>query len=288
MPWREQALMEVLLVTAVVAIGWWLWGHWRRGRRRAIANTPLPARWRAILERNVALYRGLPGDLKEQLHGHIRLFLHDKTFEGFQGLQVTDEMRLTVAGNACILLLNRPHDQFANFSSIYLYPSTFVSNHTAYDGMVESVEHSARLGESWHRGPVVLSWDSALAGSRVIGDGHNVILHEFAHKLDDANGVVDGAPSLPQPGHYLSWARVMQREFEQLQRQASAGTHTLLDHYGASAPEEFFAVVVETFYEKPGRPRDTHPELYEELRKCFRVDPVTWHEAAARQTRSDD
>lgn len=271
--------MEILLVVVAAPLVWWLWGVWRRRRRRRIAETPLPPDWIKTLERNVPLYRGLPDDLKQELHGHIQLFLHDKTFEGFQGLEVTDEMRVTIAGNACILLLNRPHDQYSNFSTIYIYPSTFVSEHTSYDGLVQSVGHSARLGESWHRGPMVLSWDSALAGSRDIADGHNVILHEFAHKLDGADGAVDGAPILDQRSQYLSWARVMQREFEQLQRQASAGTQGLLDHYGATAPEEFFAVLVETFYEKPEQLKREHPELYEEMRQCFRVDPIAWHEA---------
>ncbi|WP_376694707.1 M90 family metallopeptidase [Wenzhouxiangella sp. EGI_FJ10305] len=271
--------MEILFIVAGAALAWWFWGRWRRNRRRAIADTPPPEEWREMLERNVPLYRGLPEDLKKELHGHIQLFLHDKTFEGFQGLEITDEMRVTIAGNACILLLNRPHDEYANFSSIYLYPSTFVSQHTSYDGVVQSVGPSARLGESWHRGPVVLSWDSALAGSRDIKDGHNVILHEFAHKLDGADGSVDGAPILHQRSQYVSWARVMKREFEQLRREAGEGTRELLDHYGATAPEEFFAVLVETFYEKPHQLKREHPDLYEEMQKCFKVDPAEWHEA---------
>jgi len=270
--------MEILLIVPAAALLWWGWTRWRRHRRRHISRRPLPAGWRDILERNVPLYRGLPDDLRKELHGHIQLFLHDKTFEGFHGLEVTDEMRLTIAGNACILLLNRAHDQYANFSTIYIYPSTFVARHESYDGLVRSVGKQARLGESWHRGPVVLSWDSALAGSRDVTDGHNVILHEFAHKLDGAGGAVDGAPILHQRSHYLSWARVMTREYEQLQRQASAGARTLLDHYGASAPQEFFAVLVETFYEKPHQLAREHPELFEEMQSCFRVDPRAWHE----------
>lgn len=275
--------MEILLIIPAAALVWWGWTRWRRYRRRQIARRPLLAEWQNILERNVPLYRGLPEDLRTELHGHIQLFLHDKTFEGFKGLEVTDEMRLTIAGNACILLLNRAHDQYANFSTIYLYPSTFVARHESYDGLIQSVGRQARLGESWHRGPVVLSWDSALAGSRDIADGHNVILHEFAHKLDGAGGAVDGAPILQQRTQYVSWARVMTREFEQLQRQAGEGARTLLDHYGASAPEEFFAVLVETFYEKPHQLKRQHPELYAELQKCFRVDPMAWHEAIRRQ-----
>lgn len=270
--------MEVLLVVALLAASWWAWGAWRRRRRRQIAASPFPEAWRDILASNVPLYRGLPDTLKDELHGHIQLFLHDKTFEGFEGLEVTDEMRVTIAGNACILLLNRPHDHFSNFSTIYLYPSTFVSQHRSFDGVVESVGPKARLGESWHRGPVVLSWDSALSGSRDIKDGHNVILHEFAHKLDDADGAVDGAPILDQRSQYVSWARVMTREYKRLQRKASSGTRTLIDHYGATAPEEFFAVVVELFFEKPAQLKRRHPELYDELRDCFSVDPLAWHE----------
>jgi len=270
--------MELLLVVPAAALAWWAWGRWRRHQRRRIAEAPLPGEWRAILERNVPLYRGLPDPLKEELHGHIQLFLSDKTFEGFQGLEITDEMRVTIAGNACILLLNRPHEHFSNFSTIYLYPSTFVSQHESYDGLVQSIGPQARLGESWHRGPVVLAWDSVRSGVRDIHDGHNVVLHEFAHKLDDADGSVDGAPILPDASQHVSWARVMRREFEQLQRQAGRGTQTLLDHYGATAPEEFFAVLVETFYEKPRQLKDKHPELYGEMRKCFRVDPLAWHE----------
>lgn len=275
--------MEILLILPAAALLWWGWGRWRRHRRGQISRRPLPAEWRDILERNVPLYRGLPDELRQELHGHIQLFLHDKTFEGFHGLEVTDEMRLTIAGNACILLLNRAHDQYAGFSSIYIYPSTFVARQESYDGLLRSVGKQARLGESWHRGPVVLSWDSALAGSRDVTDGHNVILHEFAHKLDGAGGAVDGAPILHQHSHYLSWARVMTREFEQLQRQASAGTRTLLDHYGASAPQEFFAVLVETFYEQPRQLAREHPELFVEMQKCFRVDPRIWHETIRMQ-----
>jgi len=270
--------MEILLVIPAAALAWWAWGRWRRHRRSRIAEEPLPAEWQEILERNVPLYRALPRELKQELHGHIQLFLHDKTFEGFQGLDVTDEIRVTIAGNACILLLNRSHDQYANFSTIYLYPSTFVSQHTSYDGLVQSVGPSARLGESWHRGPVVLSWDSALAGSRDIKDGHNVVLHEFAHKLDGADGAVDGAPLFHQRSQYVSWARVMKREFEELRQQASAGTQTLLDQYGATSPEEFFAVLVETFYEKPRQLKQRHPQLYAEMQACFQVDPLAWHE----------
>jgi len=267
-----------IVFAALVGLGWWGWKRLRTHRRRAIAQRPLPRHWIEILMRNVPLYRRLPDNLKQQLHGHIQLFLHDKRFYGFKGLEVDDEMRLTVAGNACILLLNRPHDHYAGFSSIYLYPSTFVANHRDYDGLVQRIGKQARLGESWHRGPLVLAWDAVLHGTRDIKDGHNVVLHEFAHKLDGVDGNVDGAPILKQRSQYTSWARVMRREYEQLRRQANHRARTVMDHYGATAPEEFFAVLVETFYEKPHQLKQRHPELYAEMRQCFQVDPLAWQE----------
>lgn len=269
--------MWLFVLLALIPLAWLGYRLFRQRRRRMISARPVPDEWREILQRNVPLYTRLPEALRQELHGHVQLFLHDKRFFGFDGLEIDDEMRLTVAGNACVLLLNRSNDHYSNFTSIYLYPSTFVAQHTSYDGLVQSVGKQARLGESWHRGPVVLAWDAVLHGTHDIKDGHNVVLHEFAHKLDDADGRVDGAPILEQRSHYTSWARVMRREFEQLRAQAGRDARTVMDHYGASAPEEFFAVLVETFYEKPRQLSKHHPHLYAEMQKCFQVDPLEWH-----------
>ncbi|MEE4329653.1 MAG: M90 family metallopeptidase [Wenzhouxiangella sp.] len=266
-----------ILGAAIAAYVVWRW--LRRRRRQAAADRPFPDQWRRILENNMPLYRRLPEPLRGELHRHVNLFLHDKSFQGFHGLEVTDEMRVTVAGHACLLLLNRDNACYSNFSSIYLYPSTFVSTQKSFDGVVQQVGQQARLGESWQRGPIVLAWDSVLHGARDIKDGHNVVLHEFAHKLDDADGRVDGAPLLEQRSHYLTWARVMSREFEQLQKHAGRGVRTVMDHYGATNPAEFFAVLTETFYEKPRQLRKKHPELYAAMQDCFQVDPLAWQES---------
>src|SRR6056297_907485 len=268
--------MELLALFALIPLAWFGYRLFRRRRRRAISARSLPDEWREILVRNVPLYARLPDALKQELHGHVQLFLHDKRFYGFDGLEVDDEMRLTVAGNACVLLLNRSNDHYSNFTSIYLYPSTFVAQHTTYDGVVQSVGKQARLGESWHRGPLVLAWDAVLHGTRDIKDGHNVVLHEFAHKLDDADGRVDGAPLLQQRSHYVTWARVMTREFKQLQNRADRRARTAMAHYGATNPAEFSAVLTETFYEKPHQLKKKHPELYAAMQDCFQVDPLAW------------
>jgi MtfA peptidase len=270
--------MLELIVIAVAVASYLSYRYYRKRKRQALKSKPFPDAWRQTLEQNMPLYALLPKVLRQELHGLIHVFLHDKRFYGFQGLEVTDEMRLTIAGHACLLLLNRSNDQYANFSSVYIYPSTFVGEHRTTDGMLEQVDRQARLGESWHRGPVILAWDAVLHGAHDIKDGQNVVLHEFAHKLDDADGRVDGAPILGQHSHYVSWARVMTREFEELQQNAADGIRTVMNHYGATNPAEFFAVLTETFYEKPRQLKKHHPELYAEMIKCFRVDPLDWHD----------
>ncbi len=275
--------MEVLFAAALAGVAWWAFRRWRIRQRRRIAAEPLPPGWRRILEDRLPLYHGLPDELRKQLHGHIQLFLHDKRFYGFQGLEITEEMRLIIAGTACLLLLNRPHDHFGGFSSIYVYPGTFVSEQRHHDGLLESRGEQARLGESWHRGPLVLAWDAVEKGVGDMSDGRNVVLHEFAHKLDGADGAVDGAPILPDASQYAGWARLMQREYQQLQHEVAHGTSSLIDHYGATAPAEFFAVLVELFYEKPDALQNRHPELYAKLVRAFRVDPADWHARLAEK-----
>jgi len=245
-------------------------------KRRRLFSQPFPENWREVLHHNVPLYELLPAKLKDELRGHINVFINEKKFRGCGGLEITDEIRVTVAAFACILLLNRKSRYYPNFNSIFVYPRTYLAKTSSWDGVVEIVEKEARLGESWHRGPIVLSWDSVLHGALDIKDGHNVVLHEFAHKLDEEDGSMDGAPRLNQRSHYVSWARVMQKEFEELQRKAKKGDETVMDHYGSTDPAEFFAVLTETFFEKPKLLKDKHPELYEEAQRFFNLDPVSW------------
>ena len=270
----------VLVIIAAIALAWGTQRFLRARQRRRIAQTPLSDEDKRILDQNIPLYRKLPDELKEKLERQIQTFLFDKRFHGLQGLEIDDEIRLTVAGTACILLLGRSDLEFANFTTILIYPSTFVSEQRIQDGLLEEVGRPARLGESWKRGPLVLAWDSARHGVGDIKDGHNVILHEFAHKLDEADGAMDGTPILEQTSQYLSWARVMQSAFEDLQNSAAADIQTVMDHYGATNAAEFFAVLVETFYEKPRQLSKHHPELYAQMRRCLGVNPIEWHDPA--------
>jgi Mlc titration factor MtfA (ptsG expression regulator) len=246
-----------------------------RRRREAIRRRPFPAEWRAIVDRNVPYVACLPSEDRDELAGHIQIFLAEKQFEGCGGLQITDEIRVTIAAQACILLLHRPTDYFSKLVSILVYPSTYVvPGGRPMPGGLVADDPEARLGESWVAGVVVLVWDSARSGASDIHDGYNVILHEFAHQLDQESGAGDGAPILPRRSMYVAWARVLGHDFDQLVRDTQHHHRTLIDEYGATNPAEFFAVVTETFFEKPRELRAKYPALYGQLQEFYRQDPA--------------
>jgi len=245
-------------------------------RRRTILEQPFPADWEPWLAKRVPHHSALSEGEKSQLRNLVQVFVAEKHWEGCRGLTVTDEMRVTIAGQACLLLLGIDHDHFSNVKTILIYPRHFVPR--GDDGMDEAgVVHESddpALGLAWENGPVILSWADSWIGGRNQHDGVNVVLHEFAHKLDWKNGVVDGLPPLKQPEQYARWAEVMQREFDELVKKSEQEEATLLDDYGATDPAEFFAVAVECFFEKPLQLLRKHADLYEVLRDYFRQDPA--------------
>jgi Mlc titration factor MtfA (ptsG expression regulator) len=250
-------------------------GFFTRRRRERLRAQALPEPWVEILRRNVPLYACLTDDERRALHGHMQVFLDEKHFEGCGGLELTDEIRVTIAGQACLLLLNRETDYYRRLITILVYPSAYVapSIEPLGGGLVIAGEQ-VRLGEAWTKGVVVLSWDDVLRGASDLHDGRNVVLHEFAHQLDQEDGAADGAPILPRRSMYVAWARVLGREYEQLRRDAASGRRSVLDDYAATNPAEFFAVATECFFEKPLQLRARHPELYDELFAYYRQDPA--------------
>ena len=264
----------VLLVAAIAA--WLAWRHLRRARRRTLLAAAPPRAWIRFLEDNVPLYCAMPRELREQLHGHMNVFLDEKRFVGCAGLEVSDEMRLTIAAQACMLLLNRKVQYYRGFKTILVYPDTYVAKQVRHDGWVEVTEDHAREGEAWHRGPLVLSWNDVKRDLDDPTDGHNVVLHEFAHKLDEENEHSDGLPVLDDPEQYPAWASILNREYDWFREDVEHDAHTVMDDYGAVSPSEFFAVVTETFFEKPQALSAHHPELYEQFKRFYRVDPVEW------------
>jgi hypothetical protein len=225
-----------------------------------------------MVEKNVPLYGRLPEELKEQLHGLVHVFLAEKHFEGCGGQEITDEIRVTIAAQACMLLLNRKARYFAKLKTILVYPHTYVAKSVSSDGHIVVDEDSVRLGESWQNGPVVLAWDSVTGGTSNAYDARNVVLHEFAHQLDQEDGAADGAPILGGRSRYVAWARVLGAEYDAMQKRR----RSVMDRYGATNPAEFFAVATEAFFEKSKQMRKRHPELYNALREYYRLDPASW------------
>jgi Mlc titration factor MtfA (ptsG expression regulator) len=247
----------------------------RERRRRRLRAAPFPPSLLALIERNFALYRLLSPADRAELLGHINVFLAEKTFEGCGGLEISDEIRVTIAAQACLLLLHREAHYYPGLSTVLVYPHAYVARvREILPGGIVQEGLSARLGESWVRGAVVLSWDDVRAGAADMADGHNVVLHEFAHQLDAEDGAVSGAPLLAHSSQYVAWARILGAEYETLRREARLGRATDLDSYGATNPAEFFAVVTETFFERPRALRRKHPDLYEELKTFYRQDPA--------------
>lgn len=246
-------------------------------RRRRIRRQPFPAEWREILRQRVPYFRSMPTDLQLQLKKHIQVFLAEKTFIGCADLEVTMEMRVTIAAQACLLLLNRRTNYYRKLRQVLVYPGAFIVDRIqANDIGVLQDQRQVLSGESWTQGQIVLSWDDALDGAAVADDGRNVVIHEFAHQLDQEKGHANGAPYLSHRRRYKRWARVFNAEFARLQQQAENHEPTLFSYYGATSPAEFFAVSSEVFFEQPQAMSAHYPELYQELSEFYRVNPLSW------------
>jgi Mlc titration factor MtfA (ptsG expression regulator) len=246
----------------------------KKHRRQRLRSQPFPPAWLAIIEKNVPIYDRLSEADRRELQGHVNVFLTEKHFEGCGGLTLTDEIKVTIAAQACLLLLHRETDDYPRLITILVYPHAYVAKNVEPIGGGAVLEgEQGRLGEAWTTGVVVLSWDDVRAGASDVRDGHNVVLHEFAHQLDQEDGVADGAPVLDHRSRYVAWERVLGTEYEKLRQASRKGKKSVLDRYGATKPAEFFAVATECFFEKPAQMKKKHPELYEELRDYYRQDP---------------
>jgi Mlc titration factor MtfA (ptsG expression regulator) len=249
----------------------------RQRHRRLLRARAWPVRCEQVLTRYWPLYRRLTPDLRGQLQGHVQVLLDEKDFVGCAGLQVTETMRLVIAAQAALLLLNRPTDYYPQLRSILIYPAAFrIRQEQRDEAGVHSRREAILTGESWDLGKVVVSWDDVEYGAADSSDGANVVLHEFAHQLDQESGRANGAPLLETSAAYGHWSQVLSREFAVLRQRVADGQGSVMDGYGATNPAEFFAVATETFFEKSHQFRDEHPELYAELRQFYHVDPCEW------------
>lgn len=248
----------------------------RRHRRARLLATPLPEAWWRIIDERVPLVRAMSAEDRAELGGTVQVLIAEKTFEGCGGLQMTEEIKVTIAAQAAVLLLHRDTRYYPSLQTILVYPAAYVAPATVRqpDGTVVEGPQP-RLGESWHRGALVVSWDDVVRGAENAGDGHNVVLHEFAHQLDGEDGPMDGAPPLGSRARYREWARVLGQEYAELAESLHRGHHQLLDDHAATNPPEFFAVATELFFERPAAMKARYPELYRQLAEFYAQDPAS-------------
>lgn len=267
-------LPYLLIALIIIAVIWWRRVVKQRKREELLAS-PLSAGQRAIVARLVPMVRRLPDGLRSKLEGKINLFLDQITFRGCAGLEVTEEMRLSIAAQACLLIVNSDA-WYSTLRNVLVYPAAFDPHRGTHDGYVIHENGHGLLGESWARGPVVLSWAHALHGGLRENDGENVVIHEFAHQLDSLTGHTNGIPVLSKGQAYEGWEAAMLEAYNAHVSQVEQGLETLIDPYGASNHEEFFAEAIVTFFEKPVAMHREEPALYAQLSKLLALDPARW------------
>lgn len=247
---------------------------WSRShQRQALLAVPFPEAWRRILRANVALYRFLPPRQQRKLEDGTRILVAEKNWEGVQGLALTDEIKVTIAGMASLLTLGFDGDYYPNVETIIVYPQGFLVTEQRMETRGVFAEAVRPLsGQAALQGPVIVSWADVLGGI-ASGDG-NVVLHEFAHKLDMRDGAADGAPYLETNAQIETWSRVMSAEYASLVERTGRGERDILNPYGATNAAEFFAVATETFFENAPALLEMHPELYAVLRDFYHQDPA--------------
>ena len=277
----------VLFVSLVIALGILISPILVKKARKRLKRRSFPRLWNFIIDDHLPIYSCLSPKERKRLQGHIQVFLAEKQFIGCGGLHLTEEMKLLIAANACLLLLNERGTYFPRLRSILIYPSAYIVKQTTVTGnYVVEEKLVARLGESWTSDQLILSWEQVKQDTCNWGNGHNVVLHEFAHQLDQEDGVAQGVPVLQRKSDYLTWAKVMTAEYKLFCEDVQRGAVTVLDRYGATNPAEFFAVATETFFEKPQELLKKHPALYRLLQGYYKLDPKVWVCISSKSTLS--
>lgn len=248
-------------------------------RRRMLSGESFPAAREEIIQRNTSFWCGLDDDERRRLRELVQIFIAEKFWEGCGGMELTDEIRVTIAAQACLLILNLTHNYYENVETIIVYPSTLIlPEHKPgfFETVLEPLEPAYPIsGQAFQQGPLILAWDAVLEGIHHAGSGYNVVYHEFAHKLDMQDGVADGTPRLRDRGEYRDWVKTCSREYLRLLNDVEKGRRTVLDEYGAKDEAEFFAVATEHFFDQPLSLMKFAPELYRVLKNYYRQDPAT-------------
>jgi Mlc titration factor MtfA (ptsG expression regulator) len=271
----EQRLAGFSIALVVLTVAAWRLSVRRKRRRATELSQPLSPEWREILA-GVPLYQRMPEELRAALEPVMRTFLADITFVGCQGLVVTDQMRLTIAMQACALVVRRDVRVYSELHSVLVYPEEFIVEESDIDEAGVVTEGSRAIsGQTLDTDKIVLSWRD-VQESGTTDDGYNVVLHEFAHYLDHS---VDGALTARDADRHsglATWHDVFDREYHALCDAVDSGEETLIDPYGAEDPAEFFAVATEAFFELPRELAHHHPNLYATFRDFYALDPADW------------
>ena len=249
----------------------WSFERWRR--QRILKNSAIDdALWNAVVSQ-LPLLRGFTAAEMGRLRSLALLFLHDKVIEPVQGLALDQAGRLRIAVLACLPIMNLDFDWYDGWVEVVVYAGEFVAGHDEVDeiGLVRH-HHNVLSGEAWSHGPVVLSWASVLAAGQ--GAGHNVVIHEMAHKLDMLNGVANGFPPLHDGMKQQAWSDAFAAAYADIGRRVASGEHSEIDSYAATTPAECFAVCSEYFFDAPWRLLHHYPDLYRQLSLFYRQAPV--------------
>lgn len=255
-----------------------MFNWFRKHRRKKLIQAPFPSSWNQILRDNVAHYSMLGNAGRSKLRALIKVFISEKIWEGAGGLELDDEIRVTISAQACLLLLGLPHDYYRNVLTIIVYPSAVVPPERKL-GFFENRPVPMEIpqpihGQAFMQGPVIIIWDAALHGGRHPELGYNVVYHEFAHKLDMLDGSPDGTPPLRSRTEYQEWNRICSREYKRLREDSAMGRESFLNYYGATSEAEFFAVATEQFFDRPHQMIEQAPDLYRVLKAYYRQNPV--------------
>ena len=252
----------------------WRWVDARK-RRAALLNAPLSDEdWDIVLDM-VPIVAKMPLALQGQLQGKVNLFLDQVSIYGKGGLEVSRDMEVSIAAQACLLIVNTDA-WYKTLQTVLLYPGAFRPRRPKHDGALVHEDKSIVLGESWTRGPVILSWPHAEQGAINAVDGHNVVIHEFAHQLDALSGHTNAVPVLSSGQTFDTWEAVIMDGFDRHLANVERRRKTVLDDYGATNYVEFLAVSIEVFFEKPKKLKGEYPDLYAQIALLLRLDPLTW------------
>jgi len=261
-------MYNLLWIIPLVAVGIWYFVTGRQRTRKKLLEQSMSSQDWEYIEEHSRIVMKAPAAVRKKLEGIINVLIAEKSMEPCGEItEITREMQVVTMSQAALLLVGRDHHFFPRLRSVLLYPDAFTGGRD---------ERTTRLGESWGSGSVVLSWKSVRKGGEDPKDGHNVVIHEFAHQLDQETGWGDGVPKLTERGDYADWSKAFQSAYDDFCEDVEAGRKTVLDDYGATNPAEFFAVATETFFEKASQLEEARPKIYRQLASYYGLDPAKW------------